>query len=161
MADQNTQAQSSEALTSWDTCRVGSCHRHQDCMYRPCRNVNLASAPADDEGYLSRLLMDAQAACPPSYAETWVRCISPVLYARSRQLSTANAEIDVLRRKLDIAVKVADDITEKAVAQRDALLWRMADALRRVMTGGYSNMPQKAHREAHAALAAYDAMVGK
>jgi len=22
----------------WETCRIGSCHRHQKCMYRPCRS---------------------------------------------------------------------------------------------------------------------------
>lgn len=24
--------------TDWQQCRIGSCQRHQNCMYRPCRN---------------------------------------------------------------------------------------------------------------------------
>lgn len=26
------------ASLDWETCTMGSCHRHQWCMYRPCRN---------------------------------------------------------------------------------------------------------------------------
>lgn len=22
---------------AWEHCHIGSCQRHQDCMYRPCR----------------------------------------------------------------------------------------------------------------------------
>lgn len=28
----------SERAGDWQTCTIGSCHRHQRCMYRPCRN---------------------------------------------------------------------------------------------------------------------------
>lgn len=24
-------------IETWTTCRIGSCHRHRECMYRPCR----------------------------------------------------------------------------------------------------------------------------
>lgn len=26
------------ASPAWRDCRIGSCHRHEDCMYRPCRS---------------------------------------------------------------------------------------------------------------------------
>ena len=26
-------------VPTWQTCRIGSCHRHQECMYTPCRAV--------------------------------------------------------------------------------------------------------------------------
>lgn len=25
-------------MSDWKTCRIGSCQRHRECMYRPCRN---------------------------------------------------------------------------------------------------------------------------
>ncbi len=27
----------SDTTPAWQRCFVGSCHRHKDCMYRPCR----------------------------------------------------------------------------------------------------------------------------
>lgn len=29
--------------TKWQTCPIGSCSRHQDCMYTPCRAVQAPS----------------------------------------------------------------------------------------------------------------------
>lgn len=26
-------------MTDFTTCRIGSCHRHEKCMYSPCRNT--------------------------------------------------------------------------------------------------------------------------
>lgn len=28
-----------QTTEAWRTCRVGSCNRHQDCMYMPCRST--------------------------------------------------------------------------------------------------------------------------
>lgn len=36
----------SDTAPAWQRCFVGSCHRHQDCMYRPCR----APQPAPERG---------------------------------------------------------------------------------------------------------------
>ena len=39
--------------TAWEHCRIGSCQRHQNCMYHPCRSSNAISpspAPSPLEG---------------------------------------------------------------------------------------------------------------
>jgi hypothetical protein len=28
-----------ERLVRWESCPIGSCHRHRDCMYMPCRST--------------------------------------------------------------------------------------------------------------------------
>lgn len=35
----------------WQTCRIGSCHRHEECMYHPCRSVGPVDLDADLAGY--------------------------------------------------------------------------------------------------------------
>ncbi len=34
---------------TWATCRIGSCQRHAECMYHPCRNDTQPPSPTDDE----------------------------------------------------------------------------------------------------------------
>ena len=44
--------------TDWKTCRIGSCQRHHECMYRPCRNAYATltpQAPSAPEGLLIEL----------------------------------------------------------------------------------------------------------
>lgn len=33
-----TRAEQPRPTEAWQTCRIGSCQRHQECMYFPCRN---------------------------------------------------------------------------------------------------------------------------
>ncbi len=33
--------------TAWERCTKGSCHRHQDCMYTPCRAVKVSEQKTD------------------------------------------------------------------------------------------------------------------
>ena len=51
-----------EAGVQWQTCRIGSCHRHQKCMYGPCRNQE-----ADTPQVPVEPIDPEQTPHPPSY----------------------------------------------------------------------------------------------
>ena len=40
-------ASGSRELDAWRRCRIGSCQRHQDCMYHPCRAAALRAKEAN------------------------------------------------------------------------------------------------------------------
>jgi len=40
-ADSRVVGLNEEKPGDWQSCRIGSCQRHQDCMYRPCRSLRI------------------------------------------------------------------------------------------------------------------------
>lgn len=49
----------SDQTTAWLRCTIGSCQRHQMCMYAPCRAVKATPQTPLDPGLARRILDEA------------------------------------------------------------------------------------------------------
>lgn len=46
----------------WETCRIGSCQRHQGCMYAPCRNLETSAVIHSSEESIRAACVEAEIA---------------------------------------------------------------------------------------------------
>jgi hypothetical protein len=89
-------------MTEWQRCPIGSCARHQRCMYTPCRahrNTKAQSQANDFDAALYRLIYRASALAGPRKSkedELWGAVHEALQRARPhvRQLMSAHDRED-------------------------------------------------------------------
>ena len=78
---------------TWKSCRVGSCQRHQHCMYSPCRNIGSVDAPKPSPP-------DAPALGSPADLRRWADYLGGSYDDLDVSLKSAADEIERLYRWL-------------------------------------------------------------